>query len=159
LEHVTQQDRFYGWVDFSGIDRVVIEATSTNDWAMDHLQYGAAESAPEAPGRVATLLVARSATAGDLTLSWSASCSPAATNYAIYEGAIGSFTSHALRDCGDDGGDLTEEVHPASGDAYYLVVPYSAAAEGSYGTDSLGAERPPALGPRCVTPQVPGGCP
>lgn len=39
--HYTQEDRFYGWVDLNGIDSIIIEADTTDDWAMDHLQYGA----------------------------------------------------------------------------------------------------------------------
>lgn len=46
-EHLTQQDRFYGFVDLNGIDRIVIAGTTSNDWAMDHLQYGAAVSDDE----------------------------------------------------------------------------------------------------------------
>ena len=38
-EHFTEQDRFYGFADLIGIDRIVISST-TNDWSMDHLQYG-----------------------------------------------------------------------------------------------------------------------
>ena len=45
VQHVTQQDRFYGVIDFNGIDRIVIQAESDNDWAMDHLQYGAVPEA------------------------------------------------------------------------------------------------------------------
>lgn len=41
VQHVTQQDRFYGFIDLNGIDHIVIEAETDNDWAMDHLQYGA----------------------------------------------------------------------------------------------------------------------
>lgn len=40
LQHFTAQDRFYGWVDTLGIDRVVVTAAATDDWALDHLQYG-----------------------------------------------------------------------------------------------------------------------
>src|SRR5262249_24822607 len=36
----TAQDRFYGWADPGGIERVVFTALSTSDWALDHLQYG-----------------------------------------------------------------------------------------------------------------------
>jgi hypothetical protein len=51
LQHFTQEDRFYGWADLSGIDRMVIAATTDNDWAMDHLQYGTQASVP-VPGAI-----------------------------------------------------------------------------------------------------------
>jgi hypothetical protein len=39
-QHFTAQDRFYGFADSIGIDRIEITAATDNDWAMDHLQYG-----------------------------------------------------------------------------------------------------------------------
>ncbi len=96
-------------------------------------------------GRVDRLTVASSSlTPGDLTLSFTPSCTPDATGYAIYEGEIGNFTSHVRLDCTDDDGDRVEEVTPATGSRYYLVVPQGLTQEGSYGTDSSQAERPPA---------------
>ena len=56
LQHFTQQDRFYGWVDPNGIDKIVIAAATNNDWAMDHLQYGAvAPAAVPEPSSLALL--------------------------------------------------------------------------------------------------------
>lgn len=105
-----------------------------------------------------SLSVARSN--GGLTLKWSASCSNGALDYAIYEGQLGSYYSHVMKDCSDDGGDRSEEIAPAAGDTYYLVVPLAAASEGSYGTDSNGAERPPAgAADRCLATQLLGDCP
>lgn len=40
LYHFAAQDRFYGYIDFGGIDRIVMTAATDSDWAMDHLQYG-----------------------------------------------------------------------------------------------------------------------
>ena len=42
------------------------------------------------------------------------------------------------------------------GDTYYLVVPHNGSREGSYGTDSSGRERPPAI--EACLPQAVGGC-
>jgi hypothetical protein len=78
-----------------------------------------------------------------IRLRWEASCSPDVQDYAIYEGQIGNWYSHTPVDCSDDFGNLVEEIVPLSGSRYYLVVPRRVTDEGSYGTDSTGAERPP----------------
>jgi hypothetical protein len=107
------------------------------------------------PGDAGALAVRKSAiTTGDLTLSWGASCSTGASNYAIYEGTLGSFASHVAKDCFDDGGNLSEETTPRAGSAYYLVVAQTGTDEGSYGKTSAGAERPrPATPDRCLADQ------
>lgn len=117
------------------------------------------------PGRVPpTLTVGKTAAPGSaLELNWAPSCSPAADGYGIYEGLIGAWYSHDLIDCDDGGASHTEQVTPAAGDTYYLVVPHTAAAEGSYGKCSVGFcltdEERPAGGVQCVTPQSAGDCP
>jgi hypothetical protein len=88
---------------------------------------------------------------GQITLTWAASCSIGAEDYGIHEGTLGSWYSHDEIDCYDDGGDFSEVVNYAAGDTYYLVVPYNANDEGSYGKRSVPplaapAERP-ASGP------------
>jgi hypothetical protein len=95
------------------------------------------------PGRIPpTLHVNKSIiTPGDLTLVWSASCSEGAVDYGIYEGTIGTWFSHTTKDCHDNPPALTEEVTPAAGSNYYLVVPLNDAEEGSYGLATSG-ERP-----------------
>ncbi len=110
------------------------------------------------PGRLGvTLTMAKSAlTPGGLTLSWGASCSAGADDYSIHEGELGDWYGHGAIDCSDDGGDRTEEVVPAPGNRYYLVVPWNAEAEGSYGT-GLG-ERPQGA-PSCVAAQTLSACP
>lgn len=109
------------------------------------------------PGTVpATLRVDRAA-GGSLQLTWDASCSGDAADYAIYEGELGNWYSHTMHDCSDDGGDLTETVVPSGGSRYYLVVPQDAVPnEGSYGQDGSGADRP-AGALTCATP-VGAGC-
>ncbi len=85
---------------------------------------------------------------GDITLSWGATaCSD--LDFAIYEGVLGDFESHARRVCSTN---LAHELtlEPAAGSAYYLVVPISyefvpvfqPSREGSYGRRSDGSERP-----------------
>lgn len=115
------------------------------------------------PGRVPpTMVMDKSATPGDLTLTWQASCSSGGEDYGIYEGTIGSWPSHGAIDCHDDATPLTEDVTPAAADSYYLVVPHSQTkAEGSYGLNFIGGshnERP-AGGAPCSTTHTVTPCP
>jgi hypothetical protein len=105
---------------------------------------------PPDPGVVTTMYVDKSSlTAGDLTITWTASTSAGGEDYGIYEGTIASPWSynHAAVDCNDAGGDLTEDITPGSGDRYYLVVPHHPDMEGGYGTDSGGTQRPQGSSP------------
>ena len=114
---------------------------------------------PANPGRIPpTLLVDESTiTPGDLTLTWSTSCSQGASDYGIYEGTVGAWYSHSLKDCIDGAPALTEEITPAAGNKYYLVVPQNGAEEGSYGIATAG-ERPVG-GAVCIAPQSVTACP
>ena len=58
----TAEDRFFGAISSGGISRIEIRSASTNDWEVDHLQYGLAadqalevQAVPE-PGTSALLL-------------------------------------------------------------------------------------------------------
>ncbi len=131
--------------------------------AQNSIQVTALEvAAPVGPGNVEeSLIIARSTTTpGDLVLSWNASCSSGAVDYAIYEGTLGDFTSHVSKVCSDSGGDFSEEITPAAGSTYYLLVATSGSDEGSYGVDSAGVERPTAALPadRCLPDQEVGAC-
>jgi len=76
----------------------------------------------------------------DLDLDWSPSCG-VATDYSLHEGAVGSWYSHNEVLCSTVG--ATEAtITPGEGSRYYIVVPLDDRREGSYGTDSSGAERP-----------------
>jgi hypothetical protein len=93
------------------------------------------------PGNPLTLL---RLTDGNLQLSWGGSCLSTDTDFEVYEGRLGDFISHAPRLC-TTGGATTATLAPAAGGTYYLVVPRNSGEEGSYGTNSLGLERPPSL--------------
>jgi uncharacterized repeat protein (TIGR01451 family) len=80
----------------------------------------------------------------DLVLSWGQGCLASDADSEIYEGTIGTFTSHASVTC-STGGALAWTLTPVEGDRYYLVVPTNLAGEGSYGLDGAGLERPAAL--------------
>ena len=100
------------------------------------IQHG---TKPEA-GRVSQLLMSRTPS-GDLQLDWQPSCSVDDDDYAVFGGDLGLFTSHSAEVCSTGG--LTSAVVPLPGNnRYYLVVPLDGSAEGSYGKDSSGAERP-----------------
>jgi hypothetical protein len=91
-----------------------------------------------------------------VALSWDASCSFGGDDYAVYEGSLGDFASHAPVTC-STGGERTLTFMPGSGSRYHLVVPRNAEVEGSYGTHSSGAERP--VGSPACAPWEIGGCP
>ena len=76
----------------------------------------------------------------DIALSWDDSCLATDTDYAIYEGEIGSYYSHRARFC-TTGGATTKTFAPLTGNSYYLVVPLSSSHEGSYGIDGDNVER------------------
>ncbi len=78
---------------------------------------------------------------GMITLNWDASCSTEDTDYEIYEGAIGFFTSHAGILC-TTGGLTTSTFATPPFDSYYLVVPTNGTSQGSYGVDSFNVQRP-----------------
>src|SRR5207247_9561418 len=74
--------------------------------------------------------------------SWDTSAAATDVDYAVYEGTLGSFYSHASRVCSTSGA-RTVTFTPAPGGVYYLVTARNASREGSYGRASGGAERPP----------------
>ena len=109
-----------------------------------------------AGGLVAAALTLDKVPGGDLTLAWGASCLTTDDDFAIYEGALGDFTSHLPLTCstaGASGGTLT----PSPADSYYLVVPRNANFEGSYGPDGMDFERPTAAA--ACTGQELASCP
>ena len=117
------------------------------------------------PGRVPRLVMDKSTlTPGDVTLNWQSSCSQGAENHVVYEGFVGSYYSHTMKDCLDDFADNTEEVTPHVSSTYYIVVPATTRDEGSYGlSDTAGVlmERPQPVADidRCVVAQTVTACP
>lgn len=105
--------------------------------------YGqTATTGPSYPGGVSGLRVARNPNRSDVDVSWDPACGTA-IDFAVYEGALGSWYSHDAVAC-TTGGVLTATFAPAEGGAYYLVAPLQDSAEGSCGSDSSGTQRPPA---------------
>ena len=91
-----------------------------------------------------TPLTVTHAAGSDLTLTWGPSCSAGDSEYAVYEGSLGSFTSHTPVLC-STGGATTATIAPGAGNHYYLVVPNNGLREGSYGVRSSGSQRPAAI--------------
>jgi hypothetical protein len=93
-------------------------------------------------GAVPAMTVVRNP--GVLTLDWGDSCSPSDVDYAVYEGDLGDFTSHVPLLC-NTGGLTTADVPEPATNKYYLIVPTDGLADGSYGKDGNGIERPGSL--------------
>ncbi len=127
----------------------------------DELQVNVACAPPGATPTTMTMTKQRGPTGGwELVFDWAPSCESGAVDYAIYEGDLGVWYSHEQADCSDDGGDFTEVLTPQPGDSYYVMVPLSLTAEGSYGEAPFGVERPLGIaGARCLTTQTLSSCP
>ena len=98
------------------------------------------------PGNVLNVLtVAKSGT--DLNLTWTAPpapCNP--SGYGLYRGALPwTAYNHASVNCGITG--TTTSTLQDTGSYYYLIVPLTSSAEGSYGTSSSGTQRPQGTSP------------
>jgi hypothetical protein len=93
---------------------------------------------------------------GVVALSWSSSCQPTDTDYEIYQGTLGSWSSDVPAVC-TTAGATTATLTPSASSAYFLVVPRNGSREGSYGTEGAGAERPPSLA-ACLGQSL-AGCP
>jgi hypothetical protein len=99
-----------------------------------------------------TPLTVDHALGGDLALRWGASCAAGDTDYEVYEGRLGNFTSHVPRACTTTGQTFLT-LTPAAVSSYYLVVPVKGSREGSYGLTSSLAERPTS-GAACLSQAV-----
>jgi hypothetical protein len=75
-----------------------------------------------------------------VNLTWPASCLATDGDYEVYEGVLGSFSSHVPVVCTTSGNTSTT-LTPGPLNRYYLVVPHNGTSEGSYGTGQGGAER------------------
>jgi len=109
---------------------------------------GAVPGVPLTLGKVAS---------GDgLSMSWGDSCA-AASDYAIYQGTIGSWNSHTPVACTTSGATSRTLMMPAAS-GYFLVVPTDGVQEGAYGRSTAGVER--GQGTSACLPQMVGSaCP
>jgi hypothetical protein len=102
-----------------------------------------------------TPLTIQKGVGGAIDLYWGASCRPTDTDYEIYEGTLGDFTSHLPMACSTSGATWSSRA-PGTGNRYYIVVPRSGGLEGSHGKNSNGVERP--RGPAPCLPQTIASC-
>ena len=91
---------------------------------------------------------------GQIELSWGASCLGADSDFGIYEGTIGDYTTHTSLQCSTAGA-TNELVDLPAGSSYYLIVPSNGFREGSYGLGQ-GTERP--QGSSACLPLSVGAC-
>lgn len=99
-----------------------------------------------------------SLSADALELSWGVPCNDAlvpAQDFAVYQGSISDFTSYSSWTCSTNRVP-SYLVDSAPDDSFWLVVPNTSAAEGSYGTATSG-ERAPAAS-ACKIQSI-GSCP
>lgn len=101
-----------------------------------------------------TPLLIEKAGPGRLILSWGPSCLASDVSYELYQGTLGEFDTHTPLFC--DLVDSERLILQGPGDIYYLIVPASLDAEGSYGRSSDGVERP--QGTSACRPQIVGEC-
>jgi hypothetical protein len=127
--------------------------TEQRNWSVAVLVEGAGSVPASADDPSTMPLMARQGPAGNIELEWGvSSCVGSDTDYEVYEGQIGDFTSHSLKLC-STGGDTNASFTPAPGSTYYIVVPRNGTREGSYGLRSDGTERPVGVD-SCVAQQI-----
>jgi len=80
---------------------------------------------------------------GLLDLAWGPSCLSRDSDYAVYEGTIGSYDDQRPVACSTGGVRSAEIDPPSDRSVYYLVVPHNGDYEGAYGNSSLAGPRPP----------------
>jgi hypothetical protein len=59
----------------------------------------------------------------------------------VHQGTIGDWYDHTLLQCSTGGATFTT-ITPAAGGVYFLIVPLDDDAEGGYGADAFGVQRP-----------------
>ncbi len=96
-----------------------------------------------------------------LDFAWGAGCGTTVSGYAIYEGTLGAFYSHAPFNANCNLAATSAGAQtPGAGNRYYLIVPVISgnATEGVYGFASSGAAIPPGA-TRCYATQNTLSCP
>lgn len=136
------------------------DTVSANDQSSGSFTVAVVGSVSGGSGPNAPLRLAKSpGLPAKIDLSWGATCGTAGNDYAVYEGTLGSWTSHVpSQGCTTLGAFSFPGFGTISADAYYLVVPFEITHEGSYGQRSSGAEIPPSAAP-CRGSQALASCP
>jgi len=106
----------------------------------------AAGRVPDGTGGTGALRVTRSA-GGAIRVTWGASCSASAADYAVYEGSLDALRAgqwDAQPAACSTAGALEAFLPQAAGARYYLVAARAGAVEGDLGLGAAGTLRPPA---------------
>ncbi len=149
--------RFWGTADYDpGPSVYNLTSGGFHDAFISKLAPAGAGAVPDGSVVSGVPLTIGKAAGTQLDLAWGLSCNSGDMEYEVYEGTLGTFSSHVPLVC-STGGATSATIVPSSGDRYYLVVPATASAEGSYGTHGSGLERP-ASASACL-PQSVRSCP
>jgi hypothetical protein len=136
--------------DYDGVSRPLdgdgIGGAAYDMGAYEYLMSVVGSVAETTGGPQPILTIATLDHGATLNLQWGASCGTAATDYALYEGTIGSWYSHVPGLCSTAGA-LSASYAPGAGNRYYLVVPLAPSAEGIYGHASSGVPIPASSSP------------
>jgi hypothetical protein len=124
-------------------------------WAIDNVHVSVTTLPGTGAGTVDGLTVQRGV-GGMLELSWNPSCLSGDSDYAVYDGFLGSYASHIDILCSTAAATFAT-VSQVGGDSYFLVVARNSSAEGSHGLRSDGSPRP--RGPSACVPQIDEACP
>jgi len=121
-------------------------SSDTSDAEIDIVPWSAKAGAiPAGSAFDGGLIVSKAYVDGWVVLNWGASCSPDATDYAVYAGDLGMLRQgtwdHAPATCSTASG-FDETLLTGEGDRYFLVVPVAGAYEGHLGHGKDGALRP-----------------
>ena len=124
----------------------------TGDWVV-YVIYrrvscsaGGAGSVPDGDLVPGAPLMVMTGPGGTIELTWGDSCAAGDTDFAVYQGTLGTYYSHASFMC-TTSGSTSVNFLPSSGSKYYLVVPTNGTVEGSYGFNSAGVEIPAGVSP------------
>jgi hypothetical protein len=137
---------------------VAYDDTTTGDSWYQRNKTNPAGFVPNSNGTHMIRASGRGVFADGLVLSWGPPCNDAAVpgqDFAIYMGSLSNFSSYGGVTCSTDG-DTSYFVDSAPNNSFWLVVPQTSAAEGSYGL-ATGGERLPA--DSACRPQCIGTCP
>jgi len=121
-------------------------SSDASDAALEIAPWSArAGAVPSASAAEGGLTVSKAYVEGWVVLNWGASCSPDATDYAVYEGDLRNLRSglwdHAPTTCSTASG-LDETVFSGSGDRYFLIAPIAGSFEGHLGRGEADELRP-----------------
>lgn len=123
----------------------------------DFLETGIPVLGGPQPAGLITGLVAQKQPSSQVQLSWAPSCAGTDTDYGVYDGTLGQWSSHHRVVC-TTAGSTSATFVPGVGNRYFLVVPRNAQVEGSYGKSTAGLERLPA-GDACADQALRSPCP